>query len=87
MQVPSLPTFLVALCAGILGPLLYRIVYRLFLSPIASVPGPRLAALTTLYAAYYDVFLPAQYVFKIKKLHKEYGKVIPSLQSRTKTHI
>lgn len=29
-------------------------VYRLWLSPIASFPGPRLAALTSLYEFYYD---------------------------------
>ena len=54
--------------------LLLRAFNRLVLSPLAVVPGPKLAALTTLYAAYYDVVHPAQYVFKIKELHKKYGK-------------
>ena len=53
--------------------LLYHAIYRLALSPIARVPGPKLAALTTLYEAYYDVYFPGQYVFKIKELHKKYG--------------
>ena len=49
------------------------IIYRLFLSPLASIPGPRLAALTSWYEFYYDVIKPGQYVFKIKDLHEEYG--------------
>jgi hypothetical protein len=54
---------------------LYIALRRLALSPIAGVPGPKLAALTTMYAAYYDVFYPAQYVLKIKELHGIYGGV------------
>lgn len=49
---------------------------RLYLSPIAHIPGPRLAALTWLYEFYYDVVLGGQYTFKILDLHKEYGPVI-----------
>ncbi|KAI1382876.1 cytochrome P450 family protein [Hypoxylon trugodes] len=50
--------------------------YRLFLSPLAKIPGPKLAALTYWYECYYDVFRPAQYVFKIKELHRVYGPII-----------
>ena len=53
---------------------LYIIVERLYLSPLASIPGPKLAALTGWYECYYDLFKPAQYVFKIQELHKKYGK-------------
>jgi hypothetical protein len=53
---------------------LYKAIYRLALSPLAHIPGPRLAGLTTLYAAYFDVYLPGQYVFKIKELHRKYGQ-------------
>ena len=68
---------------GLLGVLLVstfiwvlsRSFYRLALSPLAGVPGPKLAAVTTLYAAFYDIFYPAQYVFKIKSLHQQYGKL------------
>lgn len=52
----------------------YTILYRMVLSPLAKIPGPRLAALTSWYECYYDVFKPGQYVFKIKQLHEEYGK-------------
>jgi len=54
----------------------YGAVYRLYLSPIAHIPGPKLAALTRLYEAYYDLYLGGQYTFKIIELHKQYGPII-----------
>ena len=48
-------------------------VYRLFLSPLARIPGPKLAALSTWYEIYFDVVQPGQYVWKIQQLHKQYG--------------
>ncbi|KAI1767418.1 cytochrome P450 family protein [Hypoxylon sp. FL1150] len=50
--------------------------YRLFWSPLARIPGPRLAALTYWYECYFDIFRPAQYVFKIRELHQIYGPVV-----------
>ena len=52
----------------------YGAIERLFLSPVAKIPGPRLAALTYWYETYYDVIKPGQYVFKIKELHDHYGE-------------
>jgi hypothetical protein len=49
---------------------------RLWLSPIAHVPGPRLAALTQLYELYYDVVLGGQYALRIAELHERYGPVV-----------
>ena len=48
--------------------------YRLFLSPIAHIPGPKLAAVTFWYEFFYEVIRPGQFVFKIKELHKQYGE-------------
>jgi hypothetical protein len=56
----------------------YLVIYRLFLSPLAALPGPRLAALTYWYECYFDVFQKAQYVFKIKELHKRHGMLTNS---------
>lgn len=56
--------------------LLYGIVYRLYLSPIASFPGPKLAALTFGYEFYYDIIHKGQYIWKIKELHQKYGPVV-----------
>lgn len=48
--------------------------YRLFLSPLAGFPGPKLAALTGFYEFYYDFFKEGKYVFEIKKMHEQYGQ-------------
>lgn len=51
----------------------YVAIYRLFLSPLAKVPGPRLAALTDFYEWYYDVIKRGKYTWKIAELHEQYG--------------
>ena len=53
---------------------IYIAINRLYLHPLASFPGPRLAALTFWYECYYDVLKAGQYVFKIKDLHEQYGE-------------
>ena len=50
------------------------VVYRLYLSPIAKFPGPRLAAVTYLFEGYYDVVKRGKYTFKIRDLHEKYGQ-------------
>lgn len=49
------------------------VIYRLYFSPIAGFPGPKLAAVTYWYEFYYDVVKDGQYIFQIAKLHKRYG--------------
>ncbi|KAI9932146.1 hypothetical protein AWENTII_010475 [Aspergillus wentii] len=51
-------------------------VYRLWFSPIAHFPGPRLAALTVLYEFYYDTICCGQFTFQIGRLHEKYGPVV-----------
>ena len=58
------------------------VVYRLYLSPIAKFPGPKLAAATYLFEGYYDVVKRGKYTFKIRDLHAEYGlchQLFPSM--------
>ena len=63
---------LVAMLLGVYS--VYGAVWRLYLSPIAHIPGPRLAALTLWVEFYYDVVLCGRYTFKIMEYHQRYGE-------------
>ncbi|KAF2274052.1 cytochrome P450 [Westerdykella ornata] len=63
-------------CAVALSYLLALAVYRLYLHPLAKFPGPKLAALTSWYEAYYEIVLKGQYSRKITDLHDKYGPII-----------
>jgi cytochrome P450 len=52
---------------------LTRVFYNLFLHPLSKFPGPKLAAATRWYEAYYDLVLKGQYTFRIAEMHKQYG--------------
>ena len=71
-QIPPLPIVLV-FCLVLTCYILYGIVYRLYLSPIANFPGPKLAAVTFWYECYYDVLKGGRYSWKIADLHEKYG--------------
>ncbi|XWW97958.1 hypothetical protein V2A60_005954 [Cordyceps javanica] len=50
--------------------------HRLFLHPLAGIPGPKFAALTYWYEIYYDVWLGGQYFRKVKQMHEKYGPIV-----------
>lgn len=50
--------------------------YRLYFSPLAKFPGPKLAALTFWVEFYHDVIRRGQYTFQIVKMHEKYGTSI-----------
>jgi hypothetical protein len=56
--------------------LLGLVVYRLFISPLAKFPGPKLAAISGWYESYYDLIHKGKYLFEIEKMHDKYGMYI-----------
>mgnify|MGYP001582096791 CR=1 FL=1 len=57
----------------------YRAIRALYnispLHPLSHVPGPRLAASTFLYEAWFDLILGGRYTHEIKRMHESYGKM------------
>ncbi|KAL4864218.1 hypothetical protein BDV12DRAFT_205862 [Aspergillus spectabilis] len=62
--------------AALIAYVIYGAIWRLYLSPIAHFPGPRLAALTSLYEAYYNNWLGGKYLYKIQEMHDRYGPIV-----------
>lgn len=48
----------------------------LYLSPIANIPGPKLAALTWWYEYYHDIIRYGKYIWKVKQFHEQYGPIV-----------
>src|SRR5438034_7372176 len=103
-QVPtrlcSTQTLYALACATLAVYVVGGVTYRLWFSPIARFPGPKLAAATLWYEFYYDNVLNGQFTFKIMELHKQYGQYIhsqpqmdgvadvdPEVQSSVSTHM
>jgi hypothetical protein len=69
-------SFLDVILAGAVLSIAYALalgIYRLYFSPLAQFPGPKLAALTQWYEAYYDVYLDGKFLLHFKELHEKYG--------------
>ncbi len=67
----------VIVAAAVLLYLVGLAIYRLYFSPIAKFPGPKLAALTLWYEAWYDIVKGGQYTFEIGRMHETYGTTLP----------
>ncbi|KAK4184516.1 cytochrome P450-like protein [Podospora australis] len=64
----------------IILPLAYLVslvIYRIYFTRISHIPGPKLASVTYLYHAWYDLW-PHQgrFTFHLEELHKRYGPII-----------
>lgn len=53
-------------------------IYRLYIHPLAKVPGPRIAALTLWYEFYHDFVRKGKYLWVIADMHAKYGKRLRS---------
>ncbi|KAF2690140.1 cytochrome P450 [Lentithecium fluviatile CBS 122367] len=65
-----------AALVGVIAYAIYGAIWRLYLSPIAHFPGPRMAALTNLYEAYYNNWLGGKYLYRIQEMHDQYGPIV-----------
>ncbi|KAK8015798.1 benzoate 4-monooxygenase cytochrome P450 [Apiospora marii] len=59
---------------------LYRLAIALYnispFHPLYKFPGPRLASMTYVYEAYYDLWLDGMYTRQIKAIHDKYGPIV-----------
>ena len=52
---------------------LITVIHRLYFSPLADFPGPKIAALTGWYEFYFDIVKRGKYIYEIEKMHHKYG--------------
>ena len=71
----SAPTSDILYIAGsaLVACVVYVAVSRLYLSPLAKIPGPKLAAFTKLYEVYYDLVDGPRFPWVVEDLHRRYG--------------
>ena len=75
-QLKWLTTFIVAFLVLTAISAITLVIYRLCLSPLAEIPGPKLAAATGWYEFYYDCLLAGKYIFEIERMHDIYGEFL-----------
>lgn len=75
-SIPSLAFLLAVLSVLTLLYCLLTVVYRLVFHPLRRFPGPKLAAATTLYRAYFQIVQDGGQLRQWNRLHELYGKCI-----------
>ncbi len=77
---------LLVLSIGLVFYMLYGAIWRLYLSPIADIPGPRFAVLTFWNEFYYDVVPGGKYTWKLLEYHEKYGMNDDKILGRRSPH-
>ncbi|RYP09745.1 hypothetical protein DL764_001080 [Monosporascus ibericus] len=72
----SLQTMIFLLILGYSAWGIGLVIYRLYFSQIAHIPGSKLAAATGWYETYMDVFKGGQFTFQIENWHQQYGAIV-----------
>lgn len=57
-------------------------VRRIWFSPLSKFPGPKLAALSLCYEFYFNFIKEGSFLWKIKDMHKKYGKLYASIKHK-----
>jgi hypothetical protein len=66
-----------------LGSFIFEGIYNISNNPLAPFPGPKLAAFTSWYKTYYEVFRRESWTEVLERLHKKYGLPRGTMSSRT----
>ncbi|KAF2190227.1 putative cytochrome P450 [Zopfia rhizophila CBS 207.26] len=53
-----------------------KAIYGLFFHQLSSIPGPRIAALTSWYEFWWNCPKKGRYMFKIEEMHQQYGPIV-----------
>ncbi|KAI0019377.1 cytochrome P450 [Xylariomycetidae sp. FL0641] len=64
------------LAASALVYIVVTAIYRLYFSPLAKFPGPKIAALTSWYNGYHDLVRGGQYIWVVEEMHRKYGPIV-----------
>ncbi|KAJ5182693.1 hypothetical protein N7492_000309 [Penicillium capsulatum] len=61
--------------AGVLW-IVVKTIYRLYFHPLSKFPGPKLAAATSTYEAYFNIIKGGMFIWELQRLHDVYGPII-----------
>lgn len=70
--------------------LLYRvgiIIHRLYFHKLSKFPGPKLAAASTLYRAYFQIWRDGDHVAQATRLHETYGRWLILREMKAESHV
>ncbi|CAG8906705.1 unnamed protein product [Penicillium egyptiacum] len=67
---------MITLIVAILLFLVGRTIYRLYIHPLSKFPGPKLAAISSIYEFYYSVLKGGMFIREMERMHEKYGPIV-----------